>query len=122
MDHFDRRIIQLLTEHENMTFNQIQSKIDFSHNTLQQHLEELLEKGLLERRKQQQNKPGRPTYIYKIPENIKGRPLTTILTPGKNWVVISFDALRRLCRHEKGGFCKEIRCGCNARDCPKIVR
>ena len=37
-----------------MTFNQIKTKVDFLHNTLQQHLEELLEKGLIER-----NKKGR---------------------------------------------------------------
>ena len=49
MDRFDKAIIQLLSKHKNMTFNQIQSKIGFSHNTLQQHLEELLEKGLAER-------------------------------------------------------------------------
>jgi DNA-binding HxlR family transcriptional regulator len=105
-----------------MTFNQIRSKADFSHNTLQQHLEELLEKGLIERRKQPQNKPGRPSYIYKIPETLKGRPLTTVLTPGTNWVVLSFDSLRRLCRHEKGGYCKENRGRCGARYCPKIMR
>jgi predicted ArsR family transcriptional regulator len=105
-----------------MTFNQIQKKVDFSHNTLQQHIDELLGKGVIERLKQPQNKPGRPTYIYKIPENLKGRPLTTILTPGINWVVLSFDSLRRMCRHEKGGYCKEIRGRCEARNCPKTLK
>jgi predicted ArsR family transcriptional regulator len=64
-----------------MTFNQIQSNIGFSHNTLQQHLEELLVKELVERRKQQKNKLGRPTYTYSIPNNLRGRPLTAIITP-----------------------------------------
>ena len=122
MDRFDGAIIQLLIKTENVTFNQIQSKVGFSHNTLQRHLEELLEKGLVERSKQQKNKPGRPTYTYNIPEKLKGRPLTAITTPESNWVVISFDSLSRLCRHEKGGYCKEIRGPCGARYCPKTLK
>ena len=39
-----------------MTFNEIQEKVDFSHNTLQQHLEELLEKDIVERIKEPQNR------------------------------------------------------------------
>jgi DNA-binding HxlR family transcriptional regulator len=122
LDRFDREIIQILSKAENMTFNQIKSKVGFSHNTLQQHLEELLDKGLVERRKRQQGRPGRPTYIYGIPNNLKGRPLTAITTPESNWVVISFDSLSRLCRHEKGGYCKEIRGPCRARYCPKTLK
>ena len=79
MDHFDRTIVQLLVQNEKMTFNEIFEKVDFTHNTLQQHLEELLEKGIIERTKKPQNKPGRPTFTYKIPEKIKGRPLTTLM-------------------------------------------
>jgi len=44
LDSFEKRIIQVPLEQENMTFNQIMSKIDFTHNTLQQHLEKLLDK------------------------------------------------------------------------------
>ena len=63
MDHFDRTIIQLLVDMENLTFNEIQEKVDFSHNTLQQHLEDLLERGILERIKKHMDRPGRPSYI-----------------------------------------------------------
>jgi len=122
MDHFDRTIIQLLVENKTLKFNEIHEKVDFSNNTLQQHLEELLEKGIIERNKQPQNRPRRPTYVYKIPESLKGRPLTTILTPRVNWVVLSFDSLRSMCRHEKGGYCKEIRGRCRARNCPKTLK
>jgi len=122
MDNFDRTILQLLVDKENLTLNEIKEKVGFSHNTLQQHLEDLLERGVLERRKQSQIGPGRPTYIYKIPENLKGRPLTTILTSGTNWVVIPFDVLQRICRHEKGGYCKEIRGRCRAINCPKTLK
>jgi DNA-binding Lrp family transcriptional regulator len=122
MDHFDRIIIQLLVGTEKMTFNEIQERVDFSHNTLQQHLEDLLEKGVIERIKELQNRSGRPTYVYKIPGKLKGRPLTTILTPRTSWVVIPFDVLRSICRHEKGGYCKEIRGSCRALNCPKTLK
>jgi predicted transcriptional regulator len=51
MDHFDRIIVQLLVHNEKMTFNEIIEKVEFTHNTLQQHLEELLEKAIIERMK-----------------------------------------------------------------------
>ena len=121
MDSFERRIIQLLKQ-ENMTFKQIMNKIEFTHNTLQQNLEKLLAKGLVERSKQPKESPGRPTYVYNIPDDLKGRPLSVLLNPRSGRVVLSFDVLRRLCRHEKGGYCKEIRGRCGVRICPKIVK
>jgi predicted ArsR family transcriptional regulator len=114
-------IIQLLKQ-ENMTFNQIMHKIDFTHNTLQQNLEKLLDKGLVERRKQPTKSPGRPTYVYKIPDDLKGRLLSTLMNPKGSRVVLSFNVLRRMCRHEKGGYCKEIRGRCRARNCPKTLK
>ena len=111
-----------LLKQENMTFNQIMQKIEFTHNTLQQNLEKLLDKGLVERHKQPKKSPGRPTYVYKISDDLKGRPLSALLNPRSGRVVLSFDVLRRLCRHEKGGYCKEIRGRCGARKCPKILK
>jgi predicted transcriptional regulator len=122
MDHFYRTIAQLLVHNEKITFNEILEKVDFTHNTLQQHLEELLARGIIERMKKPQNKPGRPTFVCKIPENIKGRPLTALMAQTTNWIVLSFDVLIHLCRHEKGGYCKEIRGSCEARNCPKILK
>ena len=104
------------------TFQEILARVDFTHNTLQQHLDQLLERGLVERNKHPQKGPGRPVYIYSIPENIVGRPLSVTQNLGTGLVVLGFDVLRRLCRHEKGGYCKEIRGGCDARDCPKTLR
>ena len=109
-------------DHKPKTYQEILSRVDFNHNTLQQHLDQLLGRGLVERYKQPQDGPGRPIYLYSIPKNIVGRPLSAILNPGTGLVVLSFDGLRRLCRHEKGGYCKEIRGGCDARNCPKIMR
>jgi len=104
------------------TLQEILTRVDFTHNTLRQHIDQLLDRGLVERHKQPQNGPGRPVYVYSIPKNLLGRPLSAILNPRTGLVVLSFDGLRCLCRHEKGGYCKEIRGGCDARGCPKIMR
>ena len=104
------------------TFHQILTIVSFTHNTLQQHLDQLIDRGLIERYKQPQKGPGRPVYLYSIYKNLIGRPMSAVLNPRTGLVVLSFDGLRRLCRHEKGGYCKEIRSGCDARNCPKIMR
>ena len=104
------------------TFQQILSRVGFTHNTLRQHLDQLSDRGLVEKRKQHQNGPGRPVYLYSIPKNLLGRPLSAILNLGTGLVVTSFEGLRRLCRHEKSGFCKEMRGDCDARNCPKIMK
>ena len=122
MDAYDRRIMQVLQDKGNMTFDQIRLNIDFSYNTIQQHLARLVEKGLVKRRKQPPNSPGRPKYVYNVSESLNGRPFTALMNPETNWVVVSFDSLRRLCRHEKGGYCKEIRGSCGALKCPKTLK
>jgi len=45
--------------------------------------------------------------------NIDGRALSTLLDPYKELVVISFDRLRRLCRHEKAVTARRL--GANVR-------
>ena len=65
---------------------------------------------------------GEHALTFSIPKNLIGKPLSVIQNPGTGLVVLSFDGQRRLYRHEKGGYCKEIRGGCNARDCPKIMK
>ena len=122
MDPFKRKIIEALKDQKPQTFQEILSKVDFTHNTLRQHLDQHLGRGLVQRQKRHQNGLGMPVYLYRIPDNVAGRPLAAILNPRMGLVVVSFDGLRRLCRQEKGGFCKEISGGCDARVCPKIMR
>ncbi|TFH18601.1 hypothetical protein E4H04_02905 [Candidatus Bathyarchaeota archaeon] len=104
------------------TFNQILTVVGFTHNTLQQCLDQLIERCLIERYKQPQKGPGRPVYLYSIPKNLFGRAISAVLNPRTGLVVLCFDGLRRLCRHEKGGYCKEIRGSCGAEKCPKIIK
>jgi predicted ArsR family transcriptional regulator len=121
LDLFDRRILEVLSSGEDKSFQEILLKAGFSHNTLRQHLDQLIAKGLVERRKVPKEGPGRPSYLYSLSGDAR-RSISALLRPDLGLVMLSFDVLRRLCRHEKGGFCKEIRGGCNSQKCPKIVR
>jgi predicted ArsR family transcriptional regulator len=119
MDLFDVAILNSLRSKDNVEFNEILSYVDFSHNTLREHLNNLVEQRLVERIKRPQSGPGRPIYIYSLPSEVK-RSLSSLINPELGLVSLSFDSLRRVCRHEKGSYCKEIRGQCKAINCPQI--
>ena len=121
MDHFDVEILQALRGNESREFQDILSKVSFSHNTLREHLNQLVEQGLVERTKMPKEGPGRPTYVYGLPSEVKRR-LSSLINPRLGLVSLSFDRLRRICRHEKGGYCKEIRGRCEPNKCPQIMK
>ncbi len=122
MDYIDRQILIILKDKKARDFQQILSEVDFSHNTLRQHLDTLINQGIVERRKRPREGPGRPLFVYCLSKNFDARTLSAFLDPYRGLVVIPFEVLRRLCRHEKGGYCKEMRGGCEAGICPKIVK
>jgi len=122
MDIFDRHILSVLRDGNAKYFEQILSEAALSPNTLRRHLDQLIDQGLIERSKMAGNRPGRPRFIYSLSGNIDGRTLSTLLDPYKGLVVLSFDRLRRLCRHEKGGYCKEVRGRCTLQYCSQIEK
>ena len=75
----------------------------------------------MERCKEPKEGPGRPGYRYSLSVDAR-KNISALLRPDLGFVMLSFDGLRRLCRHEKVGYCKEIRGGCDSQKCPKIVR
>jgi predicted ArsR family transcriptional regulator len=122
MDLYDRKILAALRDGKSRNFQQILSKVEFSYNTLRLHLAQLVEHGLVVRRKKPQQGPGRPRFAYALPEGVDGRAVSALVDPYKGLVVLSFDRLRRICRHEKGGYCKEIRGRCAPQNCPQIIK
>ena len=93
----------------------------FSHNTLRQHLDRLVDQGLVARLKNPRKGPGRPLYTYGLQKGAE-RAVSALLDPSMGLVVVSFEGLSRFCKREKGGFCKEIRGRCTPWNCPQIVR
>jgi predicted ArsR family transcriptional regulator len=112
MDLFDRRILAVLREGRSRNFQQILSKVGFSYNTLRHHLTQLEEQGLVMKRKRPQEGSGRPRFIYTLPKGVDGRAASAFVDPYKGLVVLSFEELQRICRHEKGRYCKDIRGRC----------
>ena len=112
MDLFDRRILAVLREGRSRNFQQILSRVGFSYNTLRHHLIQLEEQGLVMKRKRPQEGSGRPRFIYTLPKGVDGRAASAFVDPYKGLVVLSFEELQRICRHEKGRYCKEIRVRC----------
>ena len=121
MDLFDTKILEALSSTKPHNFQEILSKVDFTHNTLRQHLDQLIAKGLVERRKEPKPGPGRPSYRYSLSPEAR-RNISALLRPDLGLVTLSFDSLRHLCRYEKGGYCKEIRGSCEAWNCPKTIK
>ena len=122
MDLYDKSILAVLRDGKFRNFQQILSRVEFSYNTLRLHLAELVEHGLVVRWKRPQHGPGRPQFAYALAKGVDGRAVSALVDPYKGLVVLSFDKLQRICRHEKGGYCKEIRGRCAPRNCSQIIK
>ena len=55
MDPFDERVLKVLGDGKKRSFSQLLGEVGFSHNTLRVHLESLVDRGLVLKRKY----PGR---------------------------------------------------------------
>jgi predicted ArsR family transcriptional regulator len=121
MDFYDKGIMAILRDGEPRTFQQILSEAGFSHNTLRQHMDKLVDRGLITRRKRPRKGPGRPLFIYRLSRGAE-KAVSALSDPSMGLVVVSFEGLRRFCRREKGGFCKEVRDRCTPWNCPQILR
>jgi len=119
-DFYDRGIHAILKDGKPQSFQQILSKARFSHNTLRQHLDKLVDQGLVARLKSSRKGPERSLYIYGLQKGAE-RAVSALLDPSMGLVVF-FEGLSRFCKREKGGFCKEIRGRCTPWNCPQIVR
>ena len=122
MGLYDRRILTVLRDGKPRNFHQILSEVEFSYNTLRLHLAQLVEHGLVARRKRPQRGPGRPGFSYSLAKGVDGRAVSALADPYKGLVVLSFDELQHICRYKKGGYCKEISGRCAPQSCPHIIK
>ncbi len=122
MDLYDKRILAVLRDGKSRNFQQILSRVELSYNTLRLHLAQLVEHDLVVRRKRPQQGLGRPQFTYTLSKGVDGRAVSALVDPYKGLVVLSFDKLQRICRHEKGRYCKEIRGRCAPQNCPQIIK
>ena len=120
MDLFDERVLAALKDGEPKSFTALLSQVGFSHNTLQQHLGQLMAQGFVLREKETANGFGRPKFAYHIPSKTTKQVIAALKDPHVELVAIPFSRIRHICRFEKGGYCKETKRGCKPQICPQI--
>jgi predicted transcriptional regulator len=120
MDFFDERIFAVLKDSKPKSFTTLLGEVGFSHNTLQQHLQQLTAKGIVLRDKVTDSGSGRPKFAYHIAPRATKQVTAALEDPTVELVAIPFSRLRHVCRFEKGGYCKETRRGYAPQICPQI--
>jgi len=121
MDPFDERILSVLRDGRPRDFHHLLGAVSFSHNTLRLHLNNLVERGLIIREKTPTEGPGRPKFNYSTLRGPK-REAAGALTGSSEVVTLPFRRLRRLCRLQRGGKCREIKDQCQPQNCPQIMK
>jgi len=121
MDPYDNHILKVLRDGKPRDFHRLLQEVDFSHNTLRLHLNNLVDSGLVIREKMPSEGPGRPVYTYSVSKGA-GRGARGTLMGSSGVVALPFSRLRRLCRFQRGGRCRELKDLCEAGSCPQIRR
>jgi len=120
MDFFDERVLAGLKDGKPRSFTMLLGEVGFSHNTLQQHLDRLVARGLVVKEKMASNSLGRPKFAYHVPSRTAKQVNAALEDPHLELVALPFSRLRHVCRFEKGGYCKETRKNCAPQNCPQI--
>ena len=121
MDPFDERVVSVLKDGRPRDFHRLLEEVGFSHNTLRLHLNSLVEKGLAVREKMPVEGRGRPRFIYSMPHE-GSRLASSTIAGSAEMVTLTFKGLRRLCRFQRGGRCRETKDQCEPIKCPQIMK
>jgi len=117
LDAFDRRIVDVLGKKDRpMTLAELVRDTGFARSTTIIHLGRLEAEGLLLREKKPNKGRGRPVFLYHLACN------TELKASPSHIVTLEFMKLRRICRYEKGGYCKTKKGACSAMNCPLPVK
>jgi len=120
MDYFENHILATLKDGKPHTLSQIQEQVTFSHNTLQQHLTQLVQRGLVLKEKHPKKGFGRPKFAYCVPSKTAKQVAGALEDRIVELVAMHFSRVRHFCRFEKGGWCKEKKAQCSLQICPQI--
>jgi predicted ArsR family transcriptional regulator len=120
MGFFDEHVLAALKDGEHRGFAMLLGEVGFIHNTLQQHLDRLVTRGLVVKEKTASNSLGRPKFNYHVPSTAAKHVTTALQNPHEMLVTLQFTRLRHVCRFEKGTYCKEARKSRRPQICPQI--
>jgi predicted ArsR family transcriptional regulator len=102
MGFFDECILAVLKDGKLRSFITLLGEVGFSHNTLQQHLDRLVARGLVVKEKMFSNSLGRPKFAYHVPSTATKQVTAALQNPHDALVTLQFSRLRHVCRFEKG--------------------
>jgi predicted ArsR family transcriptional regulator len=122
MGPFDERILSVLRKARCAGFEQLQAETGISHNTVRLHLHRLVCQGIVAKEKMPSEKRGRPSFVYSLSPKVNRQQVAAVSSSFTETVTLNFSKLRRLCRLEKGGYCKQTRKRCEAKKCPQILK
>jgi len=88
---------------------------------LRLHLNALADRGLIIKEKMPEKGRGRPRFTYSMPRGPRRQASNILLDPAEA-VTLTFLKLRRLCRLQRGGRCRETKKVCEAQNYPQIQK
>jgi predicted ArsR family transcriptional regulator len=94
MDFFDERVLAALKDGKPRSFTMLLGEVGFSHNTLQQHLDRLVARGLVVKEKMVSNSLGRPKFAYHVPSRATKQVAAALQNPYEALVTLQFSRLR----------------------------
>jgi len=101
MDYLDRQILTILKDKKARDFQQILSEVDFSHNTLRQHLDTLIDQSIVECSKRPREGLGWPLFLYRLSGNFDAQTLSAFLDPYRARAQIEATAISDIVYLEK---------------------
>ena len=122
MDLLDERILAVLNDGKRRAFGQLLDEVGFGRNTLKLRLKRLTAQSVVMKEKVPSNVRGRPKYAHFLSPKARQQVSSALLDPSITIVTLQFSRIRRLCRFEKGGYCKQLRNSCETRTCSQIPR
>jgi len=106
-------ILVVVCRRSGVSLSHLIEESGLARQTVHSHLKHLVEAGLMSREVKGRGR-GRPTVLY----SLSGR----VVELGAAVVSLTFQRLRKACRFEKGGWCKEVRNRCSPENCPLALR
>ena len=118
LDGFDRRIIDVLrVKGEPTTLAELVGATGFARSTVIIHLERLCSESIVLGEKKPSERRGRPKFLYRLAETQASKVI-----PQPGIVAIEFFKLKRICKYEKGGYCKLAKNTCTNQNCRLIIK
>jgi predicted ArsR family transcriptional regulator len=114
MDWVYESLVEILSSHkkgDGVNLKHLMTASGHARQTVHDHLKHLTASGLVSKKTVKHGR-GRPEILYRVNRQAFRMSERAVV------VSLAFERLRRVCRLEKGGWCKEVRGECVPGNCP----